>query len=29
LKLRKHVQYRNKRNIQKSSMFDLSGMSFT
>ena len=28
LKIRKHVEYRQKRNIQKSSMFDLSGVSF-
>jgi len=28
LELKKHVDYRKKRNIQKSSMFDLSGVSF-
>ena len=29
LKIRKHVDYCKKRNIQKSSMFDLSGVSFS
>lgn len=28
IKLRDHVNYRKKRNIQKSTMFDLSGVSF-
>jgi len=28
LKVRKHVDYRKRRNIQKSSMFDLSNVSF-
>jgi len=28
MKLRNHVQYRKKKKIQKSSMFDLSGVSF-